>query len=70
MSVGLTDSDRYEELAAASRRVIRKWETNELSSAVNELRETLEFHGHDEEDPDVIAQEEMLANGQAVTGPR
>jgi len=66
----MTDADRYEELAAAARRVVRVWATNELAPAVNELRETLEFHGHDEEDPDVIAQEEALLNGQPATAPR
>ena len=46
----MTDADRYEELASAARRVIRKWDTSELAPAVNELRETLEAHGTDEDD--------------------
>lgn len=70
MSDLMSDQDRYDELAVAARRVIRTWETSELSAAVNELRETLEAHGTDEEDPDVLVQEEMLRSGQSVLGPR
>ena len=53
MTDPMTDSDRYEELATASRKVIRDWPTNNLAPAVNELRETLEMHGHADDDENV-----------------